>query len=198
MSAEQTTVLVQRCLDALGDASAPQQVISDLLTRAVHRLHKLCGGLLHQNYPRLMRPPLCLSTDEVLGGVVERLIKALRQVRPSNVRQFFALANQHIRWELNDLARRLDKQTSLQGLPEEIVASDSSASQLTSGARRILEAIDSLPEEDREVFDLVRIQGLTHEEVAELLGVATKTVQRRLHRALVLLAERLHDLAPRD
>jgi RNA polymerase sigma-70 factor (ECF subfamily) len=29
--------------------------------------------------------------------------------RPTNVRQFFALANQHLRWELNDLARRLDE-----------------------------------------------------------------------------------------
>ena len=41
--------------------------------------------------------------------MVERLIKALREARPANVRQFFALASQHMRWELNDLARRLDK-----------------------------------------------------------------------------------------
>jgi hypothetical protein len=28
-------------------------------------------------------------------------------IRPQTVRQFFALVNQHLRWELNDLARRL-------------------------------------------------------------------------------------------
>ena len=59
---------------------------------------------------RLTQPPLNLQADELLGAVVERLLKALREVRPRTVRQFFALANQHMRWELNDLARRLDEQ----------------------------------------------------------------------------------------
>ena len=36
----------------------------------------------------------------MLGAVVERLIKALREARPKDVCQFFALAGQHIRWEL--------------------------------------------------------------------------------------------------
>ena len=47
---------------------------------------------------------------EVLSGVVERLLKALRAVKPQTVRQFFALANRHMCWELNDVARRLDQQ----------------------------------------------------------------------------------------
>jgi RNA polymerase sigma-70 factor (ECF subfamily) len=58
----------------------------------------------------------------------------------------------------------------------------------------LLEAIDSLPEEEREVFDLVRIQGITHGEAAELLGVSTKTVQRRLDRGLRLMTQQLGDL----
>jgi RNA polymerase sigma-70 factor (ECF subfamily) len=62
----------------------------------------------------------------------------------------------------------------------------------------MLEAIDSLPEDEREAFDLVRIQGLTYSEAAELLGVAPKTVQRRLDRGLRLLTERLGDLKPGD
>jgi RNA polymerase sigma-70 factor (ECF subfamily) len=48
-----------------------------------------------------------LETDELLGGVVAGLIKALQMARPPTVRRFFALANQHMRWQLNDLARRL-------------------------------------------------------------------------------------------
>lgn len=198
MPEERTTIAVQRCLDALGAASVQDDVIRDLLDRAVRRLRRLCGGLLQQGYPRLTRPPLCLSPEELLGGVVERLLKALHQVQPAGVRQFFALANQHIRWELNDLVRRLDEQPRLEGLPEELAGVEASSSTgLTASGRRILEAISSLPGEESEVFDLVRIQGLTHSEVAELLGIATKTVQRRLQRALLLLTERLHDLAPR-
>ena len=61
-----------------------------------------------------------------------------------------------------------------------------------------LAAIDGLPEKEREVFELVRIQGLSHSETAELLGVSTKYVQLHLRRALVLLDERLHDLWPQQ
>ncbi len=62
--------------------------------------------MVYNRYPRLTRPPLNLERDEVLGAVVERLLKALHAIRPRSVREFFALANQHMRWELNDLARR--------------------------------------------------------------------------------------------
>ena len=60
----------------------------------------------------------------------------------------------------------------------------------------MLQAVDDLPEEEREAFDLVRIQGMTQVEAAEVLGVSTKTVQRRLNRALLILSEALEDLRP--
>ena len=133
----------------------------------------------------------------MLGGVVEGLLKAMRSVRPQTVRQFFALANQHMRWQLNDLARRLDEQPGGVELREGLVpAAQSSGSVLGPDGRRILEAIESLPEDGREAFGLVRIQGLTQVEAAEILGVSTKTVQRRLNRGLLLLSQRLDDLHP--
>jgi RNA polymerase sigma-70 factor (ECF subfamily) len=102
-----------------------------------------------------------------------------------------------MRWELNDLARRLDNQPVAVELREgRLAAPASSDSGLSPDGRRMLEAIDSLPEEEREAFDLVRIQGLTYAEAAELLTVAPKTVQRRLDRGLQLLTERLGDLGP--
>jgi hypothetical protein len=52
---------------------------------------------------------LNLQVDEMLSAVVEGLLKVMREVHPPSVRQFFALANQYMRWELNDPARRLDK-----------------------------------------------------------------------------------------
>src|SRR5262249_51415588 len=123
------------------------------------------------------------------------LLKAMREVRPTTVRQFFALANRHIRWELNELARQLDRQQPALELQEALVpARESSASQLTPNARRMLEAIDALPDEEREGFDLVRIQELTHAEAGDVLGVSTKTVQRRLNHALLLLTKQLGDL----
>jgi RNA polymerase sigma-70 factor (ECF subfamily) len=103
-----------------------------------------------------------------------------------------------MRWQLNDLARHLDQRAAAAELPEAEVAAppDSTASGLTPDGRRMLEVIEALPEDEREVFDLVGIQGLTHAEVAAVVGVSEKTVQRRLNRARLLLAERLADLRP--
>jgi RNA polymerase sigma factor (sigma-70 family) len=120
----------------------------------------------------------------------------MREARPQGVRQFFAIANQHMRWELNDVARRLDKQAPQVEVRESFVAApdESNVSRLSPDAVRILEAIDKLPEEEREAFDLVRIQVMTQPEAAEVLGVGVRTVQRRLNRALMLLADALSEL----
>jgi len=200
MNDEPTTLAVQRYLDELagvtGDALA-EPLIRLLIGRSVDRLHLLCSTLLLRSYPRLAKPPLNLEPDEMLSSVVDRLLKALREIRPSTVRQFFALANRHMRWELNDLARRLDKETPVLALPEPGIASpETSGSQLSPNTLLILEAIEGLPDEDREVFDLVRIQGLSQVEAAEMLDVSPKTVQRRLNHCVLLLTEKLSDLEP--
>ena len=188
---------MQRYLDALAGDTPADPIIRALLDRAVRRLEMLCANMLYRSYPRLTQPPLNLQPDEMLGAVVERLLKAMHTVRPRTVREFFALANQHMRWELNDLARRLDEQPAAVELREGLVpAPASSHSALTPDGRRMLEAIDHLPEDEREAFSLVRIQGLTQAEAAEVLGVSAKTVQRRLNRGLLLLAEELDDLRP--
>src|SRR5262245_6274304 len=197
MSEENTTTIVQRYLSELTTEAPTEPVVRVLLGRAVPRLQRFCATLLHHDYPRLTHPPLNLQTDELLSAVVERLIKALREARPRTVREFFALAGQHMRWELNDLTRRLHTQPAEVELRDgQVHAPASSGSGLSPDGRRILEVIDSLPADEREAFDLVRIQGLTYPEAAELLSVATKTVQRRLDRGLRLLTERLGDLGP--
>ena len=198
MNEEPTTAVVQRCLDALQGDAAAEPLIRDLLERAVCRLRLLCASMLRRSYPRLTQPPLNLEADELLGGVVAGLLKALPEVRPQTVRQFFALANQHMRWQLNDLARLLDERPRLAAVSESGVETppESTDSILSQDARRMLLAIEGLPEEDREMFELVRIQGLTHVEAAAVVGVSVKTVQRRLNRARLLLAEELADLRP--
>lgn len=197
MGDEPTTVAVQRLLDALAGDAPPEPVVRELLDRVVRRLQLLSAAMLHRSYPRLAQPPLNLETDELLGGVVAGLIAAMRKVRPRTVREFFGLAAQHMRWQLNDLARLLDERSAVLALDGSGVPSPpSSGSTLTPNARRMLEAIDALPADEREAFNLIRVQGLTYPEAAEVLGVSVKTVQRRLNRARLLLAERLADLRP--
>ncbi len=196
---QRTTIVVQQYLDELAGEAPSEPIVQALLDRAVRRLHHLCQSLLYRSYPRLTRPPLNLQADEMLSSVVERLLKAMREARPKNVRQFFALAGQHMRWELNDLARRLDQQSTAVPLQDELVPAPASTdSGLSPNGRRMLEAIDNLPEVEREAFDLVKIQGMTQTEAAQVLGVSPVTIKRRLHRGLQLLAEQLSDLRPAD
>jgi RNA polymerase sigma factor (sigma-70 family) len=197
MDTEPTSVVVQRYLDNLTGDSPAEPVIQELLGSAARRLHQLCAMVLNRSYPRLTRPPANLQVDELLGAVVERLIKALREARPASVRQFFSLACQHMRWELNDLARRLDQQVAAVELnADHVPAPASSGTGLTPDGLRMLAAIENLPDEEREAFDLVRIQGLTQTEAAQVLGVSVMTVKRRLNRGLQKLAARVGDLAP--
>ena len=177
MSEEHTTAVVQRYLDELGGDSPTEPIVRALLDRAVRRLHVLCATLLYRSYPRLTRPPLNLEADELLGAIAERLLKALHEARPRTVRQLFALANQHIHWELNNLARRSHGQPGAVALYEDlVVAAALGGSSLGPDGRRMLEAIADLPDDEHEVFDPVRIQGMTQSDVTEVLGVLSKTV----------------------
>jgi RNA polymerase sigma-70 factor (ECF subfamily) len=204
MDENRTTAAVQGYLNALADVPGSEpsdEIVRALLARSVSRLHMLCGSMLHRSYPRLARPPMNLQAEELLSSVVERLIRALRQVHPPTVRHFFALANQHMRWELNDLARRLDKEGPHIELRESLAeagAPNDSVASNTGDTRRMLAAIDDLPEEEREVLSLVRVQGMTHNEAAIVLGVSAKTVQRRLNKSLALLDEACGDILRPD
>lgn len=200
MDGPRTTVAIQGYLDELArqpTATLADQAIRALLGRAVGRLHFLCTTMLYRKYPRLARAPLNLQSTELLSAVVERMLKAMREVRPGTVRQFFQIASQHMRWELNDVARRLDKEAQPVELNDALVAApESNDSRISVGAHRVLEAIAGLPDDEREVFDLIRIQGLTQPEVAELLGVSVRTVQRRLGSSILILTDVLADLCP--
>ena len=71
-----------------------------------------------------------------------------------------------------------------------------SASGLSPDARQMLRAIGELSEDEQEVFDLGRIQGIMQAEAAQALGVSAVTVRRRLSRGLRPLTEQLADLRP--
>jgi RNA polymerase sigma-70 factor (ECF subfamily) len=197
MSEGDTTAAVQRCLDELAGDSPAEPIVRELLDRVVRRLHLLCATLLYRSDPRMTRPNLSVQVDELVGAVADRLHKAVLDARPESVRQFFALADEHIRSELNDLARRLDDQPAAAQLRVGNARSpDSRVSVPIPDSRRMLQAISELPEDEREAFDLVRVQGMTQKEAADVLGVSALTVKQRLNRGLQLLTEQLADLLP--
>ena len=52
-------------------------------------------------------------------------------------------------------------------------------------------SIDALPDGNREVFLMNRIDKLTYQEIADRLGLSVKAIEKRMHKALALLRETL-------
>ncbi len=57
--------------------------------------------------------------------------------------------------------------------------------------RAIRQGTDALPEGYREVFLLKDVEGLSYEEIAEMMGISVPAVKSRLHRARLALREEI-------
>ena len=181
------TADIQACLDRLrqGDDSAH----SALLECACERLARLARKML-KSFPQVQRWE---QTDDVLQNALVRLRRALETTSPVSVRSFVNLAAVQIRRELIDLARHYhgphgmgahhESQLLTNGSGESPVARI--AAQHTDDPERFEawakfhRSVESLAEEDREVFDLLWYQGLTQAEAAQILEISEKTVNRR-------------------
>ena len=59
---------------------------------------------------------------------------------------------------------------------------------------RLKNGLESLSEEQRTTFLLNRIEGKRHKEIAEMLGISRKTVEKRIYTALKKLKERVGEI----
>ncbi len=57
--------------------------------------------------------------------------------------------------------------------------------------RAIRQGTDALPEGYREVFLLKDVEGLSYEEISEMMGISVPAVKSRLHRARLALREKI-------
>ncbi|HET6574115.1 MAG TPA: sigma-70 family RNA polymerase sigma factor [Fimbriiglobus sp.] len=175
-----------------GDPEARSRVVE----HACERVRKLARKMLRA-YPSVRR---WSETDDVLQNALLRLHRALAEVRPESVRQFYGLAATQIRRELLDLAkhfhgtqghgahhhsdggRRAERQTDDPLEPETLEA-----------WTRFHEQVDRLPDEEREVVQLLWYEGLRQPEAAVVLGVSLATLKRRWQAARLRLSELLED-----
>ena len=58
---------------------------------------------------------------------------------------------------------------------------------------RLEGAISALPDGQREVFLMNRIDKLTYKEIADTLGVSVKAIEKRMHKALLKLRDILNE-----
>jgi RNA polymerase sigma-70 factor (ECF subfamily) len=184
-------------LDALqaGDRSAADH----LLRSAGDRLERLARNML-RGFPGACR---MADTGDVLQDATLRLLRALREVRPSNTREFFGLAAEQMRRELLDLARHLygprgegANHASVSGLAAAEAAAFDPPDRAEDTAQlerwcAFHEAVYHLPAEEREVVGLVFYHGWTQSQIAELFQVDVRTIRRRWQSACLRLSEQV-------
>jgi RNA polymerase sigma-70 factor (ECF subfamily) len=187
-------------LDALiarhiaGDPAAAEALIEHSLGRLRRLARKMLG-----DSPRVRRWE---ETDDVFQNAAVRLFRALQAVRPASARDFIGLATAQIRRELIDLARhhygpegQAAHHASDPGLPAESGPCRPMADAADGGTGPVTQLqwqefhtqVQALPQEEREVFDLIFYQGLSQEAAVNLLGIALRTVRRRWRSAKLLL-----------
>lgn len=199
------TVQIQACLDRLraGDEAAR----AELLNLACERLRNLARSML-KGYPNVHRWE---QTDDVLQNAVIRLHRTLGQMPVETSRDFFRLAALNIRRELLDLAKHYYGPLG-QGKHHLTNADDPSASGDAAGRGdpadlshepgrlavwgEFHKQIEALPDEEREVFDLLWYQGLSQAEAAEILNVSERTIKRRWQAARLQLHDALKGEIP--
>ena len=189
-------------------ADGDERAADELIAVAQQRLFRLTRRML-RNYPHLRRWE---QTDDVFQNAVMRLHRSLSKVRPDSPARFFGLASTQIRRTLIDLARHHfgpegqaakhetkggtasnDGGDPVQGKPdihEEPETLDSWA--------RFHEAVESMPGDERDVFQLVWYGGLPQKDVAAILGISLPTMQRRWYRSRHFISDALSGEPPLD
>jgi RNA polymerase sigma-70 factor (ECF subfamily) len=126
-------------------------------------------------------------------------------------RDFFRLAALNIRRELLDLAKHYygprgqgahhhtnpgGDSSGYHGLNPADPADLSGEPSRLAAWSEFHQQIEALPEEEREVFDLLWYQGLSQAEASELLHVSERTIKRRWQTARLKLHEALQGEMP--
>jgi RNA polymerase sigma-70 factor (ECF subfamily) len=98
---------------------------------------------------------------------------------------------------LNELRTRLNKQNLMEEVRKHSVASEYSLLEEIQYAElkeKVDNIIGELPERQKEIFILSRTEGLSHKEIAEKLGIKTKTVEYHITLAVRSLRSKLKDI----
>ncbi len=212
-----TTIGIQVALEKLkrGDTKARDELIG----LACRRMTVLTRKMLN-DYDRLRRFE---QTEDISQNAAMRLHRALEQVQPGNVAEFFGLAALKIRQELQDQARHYFGRKvagSSEGAPRKpdhspahavsphpagdtddgINTPDADDSTFEPGRlaqwTEFHKAVEGLSDKERQVVDLLFYHELSQADAAAVLEVDTSTVKRRWRTARLKLHDLLKDTMP--
>jgi RNA polymerase sigma factor (sigma-70 family) len=204
MSHDDHSTQIRVCIDRLQDGD--ESARDELLAHASERLKRLTRKML-RDFPGVKRWE---QSDDVLQNAALRLCRALGEVQPKTVADFFRLAAAQIRRELLDLARRYSGAHGLgahhashvgaRNAPTAVA--DVGAADTTHDPDRLSawtnfhREVEELPAPEREAFDLLFYQELSQAEAAAVLAVSVRTIKRRWQAARLRLVQNLGGKMP--
>lgn len=200
-----TTRQLQLILSRLAEGDSTAR--DDLFRRAHERLRQLLGRALHRDFARLSAVE---QTDDLLQDIHVRWLKSWDQLLADQQGQiiqdagvFLSRVSRLIREVLLDSVRHhfgrsgnrpqvrpLDSGLNAHGSPRAEPGTETHEPAALARLTEIHEAIEALPERLRRVVDLHWYQGISHAEVAALLGLGESTVRKDWVKARLTLVDR--------
>jgi len=187
-------VRLAACLERLqlGDDVARAEILALCDARLRELSHRLLG-----KFAKVRRWD---DTDDVAQNAALRLYRALADTVPESPRGLMGLMATQIQRELIDLARkhsgpmsyaanhgtnvRRDRDGEVFVVEEAADRGDSDDEEIPLERwAQFHRAVDSLPDEQREVFKLIWYLGIDHKSAAEALGLSLRTLARRWQEA---------------
>lgn len=190
-----TSLLIEECLGRL--AAGDKDAWEALMTHAFNRLLCQCDRIIGQE---LSKPSPLITANAVLAEAYQRLCTAMEnsKVHPTTAREFFGLSARNIRWQIKDLLRKPREQEAntqcLANLMEAPGAATEAADRETWGL--FWDAVDTLPDPEREVFDLIYVHGFSQYEAADILGKNRNQVDSLWRKVKIALAKVCKHLQP--
>ena len=119
-----------------------------------------------------------ISTDAVKNSLKSYLLKAVRNYCLDELRHR-RIIDEHIAYELKSSSKDIDTTENY------ILYSDL--------CRQLKNALEQLPPQEREVFEMSRLENIKYQEIANRLNISVRTVEVRISKALKQLRILLKD-----
>ena len=154
-------------------------------------------------YRQMLR--VCGNREDAEDVLIEALFRAYRYLdkleRPEAFRAWLASIGRRVCWRLKrrEAVLPLIQLSQMEGfeIPSTSAAPDAQWDAMQM--KQLLEsALQSLPEGNRRVYEMRDLENQPGEKVAEALGISPAAMKSRLHRARVLLRERLDPVLKRN
>lgn len=165
------------------DNICEEKLFSELFKRHSKDLH----DFLYYKYGKENNP------KDVVQEAFLKLWNNCHKVILEKARSFlFTVANNRM---LNELSKKKTVLTYTQQKPKQhTIESPEYIMEENEYMNKLQNAIENLTEDQRTTFLLNRIEGKKHKEIAEMLGISRKAVEKRIYTALNILREQVGEI----